>query len=656
MSKKSLFLWLFSGFFLMITFSLSIIGPIAQKNMIDTSIKEHALSIKWLYILILIYSSIVITRLVSNFLSGVAGVKESKNFIFYFFYKVLHLKKTLINRNGSSFFYDILASDSENVVRFITSHTTFSFIFSTIQSLIILAIIFTWNKIIFFVVLSYLILISLVTLLASKIFKRIFSQIRENSSMFVSESIDKISNNFSIIHNSIYDKILERLIVFYNPLYKTFKKHLFTNISFESLTQTLNLLITLFIVVYSTQLVIKEELTYGVMIALLSYLQMAKEPVNSFKVLISTLNNADISIKRLLSLETFDTNECSYKLKKVPSTDIKSIKVSNLSFFYKEAVEKSYHNINFSLDSGCLALVGVSGEGKSTILNLLIGENTAHSGDIEYDEISEKQFNLEFKNLIFNIYSQNIEIFNKDLYFNLALGKSVIDKEEIEKIVEKIKLELTHLLDSLADNIENFTKIKDIIINNEKFRVLLHIMDITPNFSKLKKDDELFYLNFIKELIENRELLLNRMIKIEFDRTYIIKSEIEEIVKELGLQSLENRDFGENGNKISGGERQKIMLARFLLKKNWSFFILDEPLVNLDSINEKELLSLLIKYLKGKKGIIISHKFNLIKDLSDRVILIEDGHIKQRGKHQELININGKYKELYETFCENVKF
>jgi ABC-type multidrug transport system fused ATPase/permease subunit len=106
------------------------------------------------------------------------------------------------------------------------------------------------------------------------------------------------------------------------------------------------------------------------------------------------------------------------------------------------------------------------------------------------------------------------------------------------------------------------------------------------------------------------------------------------------------RKIGERGSSISGGERQRIAIARALLKKSARLFILDEATSALDTETEHTLQNILKEELKDKTVLIIAHRFSSIK-IAERIIVIDDGKIIEEGTHEELFNKKGAYYQLY---------
>lgn len=114
-----------------------------------------------------------------------------------------------------------------------------------------------------------------------------------------------------------------------------------------------------------------------------------------------------------------------------------------------------------------------------------------------------------------------------------------------------------------------------------------------------------------------------------------------------GYDTYLNREVFEDAMLLSGGETQRLMLARALYK-NAPFIVLDEPTAALDPIAESEMYQKYNEMTSGKSSIYISHRLASTR-FCDRIIMIADGRIGEEGTHEELLKVGGKYAELYEV-------
>ena len=102
---------------------------------------------------------------------------------------------------------------------------------------------------------------------------------------------------------------------------------------------------------------------------------------------------------------------------------------------------------------------------------------------------------------------------------------------------------------------------------------------------------------------------------------------------------------GERGHRLSGGEKQRLAIARLLLKAP-RIVILDEATAHLDSENEALVQEALAHALKGRTSIVIAHRLSTVR-AADQILVLQDGNIAERGKHDELVNAGGLYSDLY---------
>jgi len=120
-------------------------------------------------------------------------------------------------------------------------------------------------------------------------------------------------------------------------------------------------------------------------------------------------------------------------------------------------------------------------------------------------------------------------------------------------------------------------------------------------------------------------------------------AQLDKLIK--NFPKKENTIVGERGVKLSGGEKQRVSIARAILA-NKKILVLDEATSALDSETENEIQRDLKKLLEGRTSIIIAHRLSTIMN-SDRIIVLKGGKIIQQGKHSKLIKQSGEYKKLW---------
>src|SRR5437764_11827646 len=125
-------------------------------------------------------------------------------------------------------------------------------------------------------------------------------------------------------------------------------------------------------------------------------------------------------------------------------------------------------------------------------------------------------------------------------------------------------------------------------------------------------------------------------------------AQLGDLVRELpdGLDTL----VGDRGYRMSGGEKQRLAIARLLLKAP-SIVILDEATAHLDSESEVAVQRALKAALVGRTSLVIAHRLSTVRD-ADQILVVDDGRIVERGTHEQLLAAGGVYADLYRTQFE----
>lgn len=242
--------------------------------------------------------------------------------------------------------------------------------------------------------------------------------------------------------------------------------------------------------------------------------------------------------------------------------------------------------------------------------------------------LPEDKTSIEFKNVSFK-YPGEENYALKNISFKLEDGKSLAlvgktgsSKSTILKLIFR---------EYLPDEGE-------ILIDNQPIE-RIRINDLSEKTGYVPQDNFLFS----ESLREN--------IAFSFERDYDV-DEVYDAAKKSGVYNdiMDFKDdfetvIGERGVTLSGGQKQRVSIARALIK-NPSLLVLDDSLSAVDTNTEKSILEALSKI--NATEVIIAHRISTIK-ACDEIIFLEDGHIKERGTHDELVELDGEYNKMYQN-------
>ena len=313
------------------------------------------------------------------------------------------------------------------------------------------------------------------------------------------------------------------------------------------------------LIFYSGKLITNGEIKVNNFFSFLAAMMLAYQPVRSLSTLNMVVNQGLSAAKRILPI--VDT---VYLIKDKSNAQRIEINRSNIDFkdvfFNYESNEKNVlKNINLNIEGGKMtALVGHSGSGKSTILNLIPRFYQPQSGDIKID--NQSIFNVTINSLRSHIslVSQETTLFDDTIKNNIKYANENATDDEIKEV------------------------------------------------ARLSNSEE-----FIEKLPNKYETLI-----------------------------------GENGIRLSGGEKQRISIARAMIKKS-SIILLDEATSSLDSETEKKIQEALDTLIQNKTTVVIAHRLSTILN-ANKIYLIDDGKVIDSGKHDELLAKSFIYKSFYE--------
>ena len=335
----------------------------------------------------------------------------------------------------------------------------------------------------------------------------------------------------------------------------------------EAITSSFSEVICSVVVCLSAILIVKDKMTIGEMIIFETYIAYFITPIKRFAELNVTYSKSIAGIERVFDI--FDIKpEIHEKENALIFSGKEDVRIAfqNVNFRYnKTASEYILKDISFSIEpEEKVALIGSSGCGKSTIINLLARFYDIDSGKISFGNRDLYDYSMA------SIYNQMGIVFQETILFSGTIEENV-----------------------------RYGKINATIQELERAAEAANATDFIKNFPD-------------------------------------------------GWNTM----IGERGTGLSGGQKQRISIARVFLK-NPKLLILDEATSALDSESEAQVQDALDNLMKKRTTIIIAHRLSTIVN-ADKIIVMDKGKIVEIGTHEQLLQLNGRYKELYDMQFRNV--
>ena len=313
------------------------------------------------------------------------------------------------------------------------------------------------------------------------------------------------------------------------------------------------------LIYFAGHLIFNNELEVNNFFSFLAAMMLAYQPVRSLATLNMSINQGLSAGQRILPIIEAEPKIFDKPGSKEVDLIRCNIEFKNVNFHYEKNENKILENINLQIEGGKMtALVGHSGAGKSTILNLIPRFYDISSGQIEIDGHSIYDIKLNSLRSNISLVSQDVTLFDDTVKNNILYGNLNSSEDEISKAIE---------------------------------------------------------LSYCSDFVNN-------------------------------LPQKENTVIGENGVRLSGGEKQRISIARAMLKKS-KIILLDEATSSLDADTEHKIQEAIGVLTKNRTTVVIAHRLSTIM-MSDNIYVLEKGKIAAEGKHEYLVKNSRVYKSFYE--------
>jgi subfamily B ATP-binding cassette protein MsbA len=352
----------------------------------------------------------------------------------------------------------------------------------------------------------------------------------------------------------------DRANKFINDVKEKTKKIATIYVRSSPIMETLTGIMIAILIFYSGKLALRDEIDINNFFSFLAAMMLAYQPVRSLATLNITIGQGLSAAARILPV----IDEKSEIIENTNDTELKiidgNIEFKNITFKYKkENTTNVLNSVNLRMLGGKMtSIVGHSGAGKSTILNLIPRFYDPFSGDILIDNQSIYKSTIQSLRKNISLVSQDTTLFDDTIRNNIAYANLNASQEEIEEAAKN---------------------------------------------------------SYASEFIEK------------------LPNKYETII-------------GENGTRLSGGEKQRLSIARAMLKKS-QIILLDEATSSLDAETENKIQNALNFLTRNRTTIVIAHRLSTILN-SDKIYVIDSGRVAGEGTHKELLTNSPVYKSFYE--------
>ena len=311
-------------------------------------------------------------------------------------------------------------------------------------------------------------------------------------------------------------------------------------------------------------LTMNNVISFGVIIAFITYVRLFTNPLSQIAQSMTSLQSTAAASERVF--EFLDEKEMADQSKINKTLDKNNVKgkieFDNVVFQYDNNDKPTIKNFTATAEPGQkIAIVGPTGAGKTTMVNLLMKFYDINSGDIRIDGVSTKELSRENIHSLFTMVLQDTWLFEGTVKENIIYNQENVSDERVKEVCKEVGLD--HFIRTLPKGYDSY-------------------------------------------LSEN--------------------------------------------DSVSAGQRQLLTIARGMIQDS-PFLILDEATSNVDTRTEELVQVAMDKLTEGRTSFIIAHRLSTIKN-ADLILVMKDGNIVEQGNHEQLMEKNGAYAELYNSQFE----
>ncbi len=464
----------------------------------------------------------------------------------------------LVDKKHSGKFIGNLMNDVNMIVNLIS--TAILNLFKDSLTLIgLLSVMFYQNWKLSLIAIIMIPLASIATKVLGKRMTKVVSEQMQRAGVLTSYLIEIFKNHklIKIFQKESYERKRANDII--HTLKESSRKINIVFVRASPIMETLTGIMIGFIIFISAKLIMKDELQVGNFFSFLAAMMLAYQPVRSLATLNLTIQQGLAGARNVLPI----IDNINLIKDELGSSELKikngQIKFSNVKFGYSGEDRQILNDLDLEIPGEKMtALVGHSGAGKSTILNLIPRFYNIDKGEIEIDGQSIYKSTVYSLRKNISLVSQDTTLFDDTIKNNIAYAN----------------------LDATHGQIEEAAKLS-------------------------------FADEFINKLPKKYDTLI-----------------------------------GENGVRLSGGEKQRLSIARAILKKS-PIILLDEATSSLDAETESKIQKAITYLTKGRTTVVIAHRLSTILN-SDKIYVIDMGKVVGEGNHQELLDTSEVYKNFYE--------